>query len=124
MAPTTGAEETLAALNERDYRLVILSNWDSRLRPLLHRLELDRYFECFIISSEVGVEKPNPGIFRHAEETLGLKAGEILHVGDSEHHDADGCAAVGWPVLLVDPSGRKRHAPFLNSLKAILDVID
>ncbi len=119
-----GAEDTLAALKARGYRLIILSNWDSRLRPLLHDLRLERFFEAFIISSEVGVEKPNPGIFECAERKLGLRAGDILHIGDSEHHDADGCMAVGWPILLVDPSGRKTREPFLNSLPEILKVVD
>ena len=118
-----GVEETLAELKKRGYRLAVLSNWDSRLRLLLHRLELDRYFEDFIISVEVGVEKPNPEIFRFAERQLGLSAGEIIHIGDSEHHDADGAAAVGWPVILVDPSGRTSDERFAGSLPAVLEQL-
>jgi putative hydrolase of the HAD superfamily len=96
-----GTRETLAALADRGYRLVILSNWDSRLRTLLDGLELTHLFDEIIISAEVGIEKPDPAIFEHARDVLTHAAHELLHVGDSVRHDADGATADGWAYRLI-----------------------
>ena len=72
--------------------LGIISNWDERLRPLLAKLDLAKYFEVIIISCEVGFPKPSPVIFEQAAKKLGLASEFILHVGDSDEHDAEGAA--------------------------------
>ena len=52
------------ALASSGLKLGIISNWDDRLRPLLHRLRLLDYFETTIISHEVGFTKPSRVHFR------------------------------------------------------------
>ncbi len=96
-----GAMETLKGLRERGYRLAVLSNWDQRLRSLLDGMQLSPLVDEVVISSEVGVEKPDPKIFRITEKRLGFAPGEILHVGDSPHHDVNGARNVGWRCVLV-----------------------
>jgi putative hydrolase of the HAD superfamily len=96
-----GACETLRALKKRGYRLAVLSNWDPRLRILLDGLNLTDYFDEIIISSEVGSEKPDEKIFRFTEGKMCLKPNELLHVGDSEHHDISGAKGAGWRSVLV-----------------------
>jgi len=86
----------LDALAARDLNLGIISNWDERLRPLLGRLGLTKYFEAIVVSQEVGFPKPSPVIFEHASRLLGLAPEFILHVGDSREHDAEGAAAAGF----------------------------
>jgi epoxide hydrolase-like predicted phosphatase len=39
-------------------------------------------FDAVVISSEVGMRKPEPGIFRHAVELLGLRPAECIFVDD------------------------------------------
>jgi putative hydrolase of the HAD superfamily len=56
---------TLEELASRGIKLAVISNWDERLRGLLRSLELDRYFEAFAISHEIGFAKPSPVIFEH-----------------------------------------------------------
>ncbi|WP_412067132.1 HAD family hydrolase [Rubrivirga sp. IMCC43871] len=57
-----------------------------------------------VISEEVGVMKPDPGIFDHVREqaagTLGrdVAASDLLYVGDSYHSDVLGGTGAGWPV--------------------------
>ena len=77
-----GAKETLNALRQRGYRLAVLSNNDSRLRSVLHDLEIDDLFDEIFISSELGVEKPDVEIFRTAER------------------DFEGARNAGWSALL------------------------
>jgi putative hydrolase of the HAD superfamily len=95
------AIETLTALKAAGLRLGVLSNWDRRLHTVLEETGLRPYLDAVIISSEVGAEKPDPGIFRAAESALGAGPGECLHVGDSRHHDLAGARGAGWRVVLV-----------------------
>ena len=119
--PTRGV---LAALRARGYRLGLLSNWDCRLRPLLTGLALTDCFEHLVISAEVGVEKPHPGIFRHAEERFGLRAPDFLHVGDSETHDIAGARAAGWHCLRLKIKGRADPAAgVIASLNDVLALL-
>ena len=121
-----GTRETLQALADRGYRLAILSNWDDRLRALLDGFELTNLFDAIIISAEVGIEKPDRRIFEHARDELAHDARELLHVGDSMRHDADGAEADGWHWRLVlhdesaDPDRPDTHIATLKDLLPLL----
>ncbi len=62
--------------------MAVVSNFDTRLRPLLHSLGLDCLFDSLIISAEHGIEKPNPRLFEAACEELGVDPADAVHVGD------------------------------------------
>lgn len=83
------------------YRLFVLSNFDRRLRRILAGHGLDRWFENMIISSEVGVSKPHPKIFRAALELAGVEPARCLHVGDEIHADGDGAQRAGMQFFHV-----------------------
>jgi putative hydrolase of the HAD superfamily len=87
-------------------RLAVVSNWDSRLPYLLDVLDLDDLFDAVASSHMLGVEKPDPGIFRSALAALGADPGLTLHVGDLPDLDLDGARSAGIDGLLVDRRGR------------------
>lgn len=91
----------LEKLREKGVRCGVLSNWDRRLRLILQGLELEHFFEHIIISSEIGVEKPHPEIFKTAEKTFAISPAEALLLGDDEEFDARGGRAAGWQVELI-----------------------
>ncbi|HEU0009025.1 MAG TPA: HAD-IA family hydrolase [Verrucomicrobiae bacterium] len=104
------AQPALEALAARGLRLGIVSNWDERLRPLLARLGLAKYFRASIISCEAGHLKPDPEIFARAAAELGCEPAVLIHVGDSVQEDAEGARAAGMRAVLIDRSGRHgRH---------------
>ena len=78
----------------------MLSNNDSRLRPVLRDLGVSDLFEELFISSEIGFEKPSPEIFKKVEFELGTTAKEMLHVGDSYSRDVQGALSAGWRTSL------------------------
>lgn len=98
---TTHAESTLAALRDRGYRLAVLSNWDDRLRPVLTGLGLEPLFDEIFVSCEVGFEKPDERLFGFVEKRLGASGTEIVHIGDSHHHDILGATSRGWRAIQV-----------------------
>lgn len=116
---------TINGLKARGYLVGILSNWDSRLRLVLDELKFGALIDACFISCEIGFEKPDLRIFRYVENALGLKPSEILHVGNSLEHDADGARGAGWNYLLVQNS--EAVAPhehhFIAGLGEILELL-
>lgn len=98
--PDTAA--VLKSLAAKSIPVAILSNIAFDIRPAFEALGV---FECvseFVLSYEVGFVKPQPEIFRHAVNKLGVDPTRTLMVGDSE--EADGAArAIGCAFALVDP---------------------
>jgi putative hydrolase of the HAD superfamily len=117
--------DTLQGLKARGIRMSVISNFDSRLLPILAGLGMDRFFDQVFVSSRVGYAKPDPRIFHAALQHHGLCANEALHVGDSESNDQRGAAAAGMKGILID---RSQQAPLtrerIASLKGILDLIE
>ncbi len=91
-------------------RLAVVSNWDSRLPHLLDLLDLDDLFDAVVYSHLVGVEKPDPRIFRDALDAVGGEPERALHVGDVPELDLEGARAAGIDALLVDRKGRLDRA--------------
>lgn len=119
-----GVHTTLATLRARGYQLAVLSNWDQRLHSVLAGTGLAGYFDHVLISSEVGAEKPDAGIFRAAERALGAARVQCLHIGDSRLHDRAGAQDAGWQALLVHHADGAKDADHelarLDDLLALL----
>ena len=94
--------ETLGRLqNDLGLSLAVVSNWDDRLGRLLTHLDLIGYFDAVVFSAAIGVEKPDPRIFRYALELLDVAPEEALHVGDDQRQDVEGALAAGMHALLL-----------------------
>ena len=64
-----------------------------------------RGHEFVVDSAKVGIEKPDPGIFRIALDRMGVAAERALFVGDIRSVDEDGARAAGLHFVLIDPHG-------------------
>jgi putative hydrolase of the HAD superfamily len=90
-------DDVVPALEDlsRDHRLLVLSNFDRRLRSILAGHDLLRFFEQVIISSEVGSAKPHPRMFEAAMAVAGCFPQEALHIGDDKKCDLGGAQSNG-----------------------------
>lgn len=113
------ALETLAS---EQVRLIVISNWDERLRQLLLRLRLHSYFETLVISCEVGFPKPSPVIFEHAAAKLGLPPSAILHVGDSAEMDLRGACAAGFQAVHLRRGAENLQSSGIASLAELKEL--
>jgi REG-2-like HAD superfamily hydrolase len=97
-----GAMVALSRLRAAGVRLAVVSNFDTRLRPLLQALGVAPLFDTLVVSAEVGFEKPCPAIFEAALVQLGdgLRCDEVLHVGDDRRNDVWGARDAGMHSLL------------------------
>lgn len=94
------AEQVFKAIRKAGVKLAIVSNFDTRLRPLLRALDCDHWFDAVAVSAEVEAEKPNPTIFLKACELLGVKPEEAVHVGDDRRNDIWGARGAGCDAWL------------------------
>ena len=115
---------TLEWLREKGLALAVISNWDDRLRSLLTRMQLDRYFEVLVISAEAGLQKPSREIFKCALEQLGSPPETVLHVGGSPVEDRDGAAQAGLQSLLIDRDQTGVGKGCISSLSELKTIID
>jgi putative hydrolase of the HAD superfamily len=80
-----GMNVELAAALRPDYKVSILSNADASLRRRLeHEIAIHHLFDDIVCSAEVGMAKPEPGIFGLACGRLGLAPAECVFVDDYE----------------------------------------
>jgi putative hydrolase of the HAD superfamily len=91
----------LERLQASNLRLLVISNWDTRLRPLLLELGLTDFFEDLLISLEIGSTKPDARIFLEAARRLGMDPSEILHVGDDPEADTEGARGAGLQARTI-----------------------
>ena len=110
----------LASLRERGIVLAVVSNFDSRLPPLLDGLGLAAFFDAVVCSGEAGAAKPDGAIFAHALAVLGVEASKALHVGDNPEADYDGALAAGIEALLVDRRATANQPGVVTDLSGIL----
>ena len=76
------------------YKVGLISNAWSGLRPWIVKQKFDDVFDAMIISAEVGLMKPDPRIFELALEKLGVTAPESIFLDDFKAH-VDGAREIG-----------------------------
>jgi HAD superfamily hydrolase (TIGR01549 family) len=121
--------ETLEALtraHERGLVQGVVSDWGTDLVQVLHAHEVTRHLDFVVASAAVGAAKPHPDIFRFALGRAGLKASEVVYVGDSYVADVLGARAAGIAPVLIDREGRAPavDCPVVTSLLEVLELIE
>ncbi len=100
-----GARDTLARLAGRGIRRGLICDTGFTpgrvVRQLLDRAELLDLLEVAVFSDEAGVPKPDPRVFQHALEQLGVEPHEAAHVGDLRRTDVHGARAMGMQSVRI-----------------------
>jgi 2-haloalkanoic acid dehalogenase type II len=96
---------TRAFLEGVDLPICVVSNIDrADLDAVLRHHGLS--FAAVVSSEDVGAYKPSPRMFRRGLAMLGMRAEEVLHVGDSLTADVAGARAAGIAAMWVNRRGR------------------
>jgi HAD superfamily hydrolase (TIGR01662 family) len=117
--------DVLKTLQERGYRLGIVSNWSWNLRERVAQAGLAPYFEIVWASAYAGCNKPHPCIFQQALDRLQVPAGRAFYVGDSYRHDVVGARNAGVAVALLDRSGTADNldCPVIHNLWEVFGLL-
>lgn len=100
-----GFVSAMADLRAAGVKTAIVSNSEGMLDRLFVTLGIDGCFDALVDSGRVGVEKPDPAIFRIACERTGTTLGRSLHLGDTYSTDVVGARNAGMATALIDPHG-------------------
>ena len=104
-------EEILAYCSERA-KLGIITNGPSEHQwNKVKSLKAERWIphENIFVSADVGVLKPDRGIFDYAKRSMNLEDMDVWFVGDAFELDVKGALNAGWNAVWMNR--RKRKAP-------------
>jgi putative hydrolase of the HAD superfamily len=118
------ARPTLDRLAALGVRLGVISNWDGRLRHILHEHDLVRPFEHIQISVETGYRKPHPVIFLRALRAMGVPPSAAWHVGDNEFDDVHGATSLGVRAFHIDRAGRSTSPTSGEQVRSLLELVE
>jgi putative hydrolase of the HAD superfamily len=114
----------LAALSRR-YRLGVVSNFYGNLEAVCDSAGLARLFGAMVDSQCVGVQKPDPAIFRTALDALHAAPDTTLYVGDSLGRDGEGARRAGLSFGWITPDGSgPRAAPVAVAIAELPQLLD
>lgn len=129
IVPYPEVRETLEALSGR-VRLAIVTNGQSdEQRQKVELSGLGAYFEVVTVSEEVDSLKPDPAIFHHTLERLGVAPASAIHIGDLLAADVAGAKAAGLGAVwlnrhahTVDDPSQAPHAE-IATLEGVLGLV-
>jgi putative hydrolase of the HAD superfamily len=96
-------DDALPALDAlaANFALASLTNGNADL----HRIGIADRFAVRVAAREMGMAKPERGIFEHTVRALDVAHAEVLHVGDDPWLDVDGAARAGLRTCWVNRHG-------------------
>jgi len=103
--PREGAIETLSELHARGFPLALISMCAPDTPPMWHASPFAGLVDVEVFSSEVGLRKPDPVIYRYACERLGVEPADCLYCGDGAYRELSGATEVGMTAIEIrDPA--------------------
>ncbi len=114
--------EVLDELQQRKFKLGVISNFDSRIYGVMEELGILPFFKTVTISSEAGFAKPSPEIFEIAARSLDRSPSEILLIGDSLNDDVLAGSRSGLQTALVDRRGRYVDFPGIRRIESLREI--
>lgn len=132
-----GAKDLLVKLKELGYKIALVA--DTRIgtyKNVLGKFDMFKYFDCFAISEELGVQKPDPRIFLFALNSLGIGREDyknVIMVGNNLKRDIVGANRLGLISVWFHWNDRYQSKPEnseetpnfeIKRLSELLDVIE
>ncbi len=118
-----GVAETLVSLKARGYLLGIITDTAVPVHAKLAwfaRAGFGHVWDCFISSSELGIQKPDARIYRAALRQLGLLADQVAFVGHARS-ELDGARAVGMHTIAFNDEPGAVADDHLLTFRHLLD---
>ena len=120
------AHETLEYLQGK-YTLHLISNGFKESQAIkIDGTGIGKYFKHIIISEDVGVNKPDKGIFEYAVNLAGTTKAESLMIGDSLEADVRGALDFGMDAIYFNPFNTPKpdDVPVqINHLKELIGLL-
>jgi len=109
--------ETKAVLGElrrRNIDIGLVSNVATPYKKAFFDLGLDDYFNHKLFSCDIGLQKPDPRIYKKIIQNMGINSSLALMIGDKLTCDVDTPKSIGMNAVYLD---RINHSP--NSISTL-----
>lgn len=132
--PRDDVKETVIELSKRGYLLGIIANTitETEIPDYLEEYGLTEYFKTVVLSSKVGIRKPNPEIYWEAARRMGVEPAQCVYVGDNPVRDVEGTRAAGYSMMILilepetlakePPTGEVKPDHTIREIKDLLDI--
>lgn len=129
-----GGKEVIVELYRRGYVLGIISNVTTtqEIPDWLEEEQLTPYFKSVVLSSVLGIRKPDPQIYLEASRRAGVPPKKSAYIGDNLKRDVSGTRAAGFgmSVIFISPeelikeeiTPETRPDAIIHSIRDLLDI--
>lgn len=94
--------EVLKKIKANGFKIIVVSNFDSRVYDVCTNLGIIEYLDDFIISSEAGYAKPDIHIYNIALKRNDLLPDECIFIGDNYINDYIAPTSIGMKAILLN----------------------
>ena len=109
-SPYDGAEQTLRTLSQH-YRIGVIANQPAGTAERLANWGLMPFVSICLSSAELGLEKPDPAIFRLALSRAECAPAEAVMIGDRLDNDIRPARLQGWKTIRILQGFAKFQSP-------------
>ena len=132
--PRPDVTDVVLELSRRGYILGIIANTitETEIPDWITADGLTDKFETVVLSSKVGIRKPNPEIYWMAAKNIDIAPEKCVYVGDNPVRDVEGAqlAGFGMSIILIEPDTLKKEPPtdehkpdvMIDTLSELLDI--
>ena len=113
-------QPVLRALKKKGLRLAVISNWHQGLDSFCFEMNLSAFLDAVIASADIGIEKPDGGIFNEAVRRLDVAPSRIAHIGDLPNDDFSGAVGAGFKAILIDRGNK--HPTHPSRIESLLEL--
>jgi putative hydrolase of the HAD superfamily len=132
LVPRPGAIDTLRRLRELEVRVGLITVCSEDVEVLWPSTPFAGLFDAEVFSSAVGLSKPDPRIYLHCCELLGVEPREAVFVGDGANDELAGAQRVGMRAILIHRPGEDPFwpevaeftGPRVTSIPEVLEVLE
>jgi putative hydrolase of the HAD superfamily len=132
LVPRPGAIDTLRTLRERGHKIGLITVCSEDIETLWPESEFAGLFDAEVFSSSFGASKPDPRIYLHCCELLGVEPSDAVFVGDGANDELAGAQRVGMGAILIHRLGEdplwpevlEWDGPRVTSIPGVLEVLD
>jgi putative hydrolase of the HAD superfamily len=98
-----GGREVVEELQSRGYILGIISNLigTREIPEWLKAEHFAPYFKAVVLSSVLGIRKPDPAIYIEATRIAGVQPSRSVYIGDNLKRDVTGARAAGFGMVVI-----------------------
>jgi putative hydrolase of the HAD superfamily len=131
LVPRPGAVETLRELRARGIKVGLITVCSEEVETAWPETEFAGLFDAEVFSNAVALAKPDPRIYLHCCELLGIEPQEAVFVGDGANDELAGARRVGMEAILIHrpgedplwPEVQEWDGPRVTSIPAVLDLV-